>query len=84
VKSRRLIDRHRVIIVDDSSRGKLHAGLGLLVFRVIHTIHPVMKHLAQYRFTGKSRCPRRKWIPAFEDVIQSRKFWTSLGFVSPL
>ena len=27
----------------------------LLVFRVIHTIHPAMKHLAQYRFTGESR-----------------------------
>jgi hypothetical protein len=36
----------------------------LLVFRVIHTIHPAMKHLAQYRFTGESRCPRQKWIPA--------------------
>ena len=36
-----------------------------LVFRVIHTIHPAMKHLAQYRFTGESRCPRQKWILAF-------------------
>ena len=37
----------------------------MLVFGVIHTIHPAMKRLAQYRFTGESRRPRQKWIPAF-------------------
>jgi hypothetical protein len=48
--------------------------LDLLVFRVIHTIHPAMKHLAQYRFTGESRCPRQKWIPAFAGKARSG-FW---------
>jgi hypothetical protein len=45
------------------------------VFRVIHTIHPEMKHLPQYRFTGESRCPRQKWIPAFEAVMKFTIGW---------
>jgi hypothetical protein len=46
------------------STGSICAS-ALLVFRIIHTIHRAMKHLAQYRFTGESRCPWQKWIPAF-------------------
>jgi hypothetical protein len=36
-----------------------------LVLRVIHTIHQAMTHHRSYqsRYTGDSRCPRRKWIP---------------------
>jgi len=38
-----------------------------LVLRVIHTIHQAMTHHRSYqiRYTGESRCPRQKWIPAF-------------------
>jgi hypothetical protein len=38
-----------------------------LVLRVIHTIHQAMArhHSYQSRYTGESRCPRQKWIPAF-------------------
>jgi hypothetical protein len=37
-----------------------------LVLRVIHTIHQAMTlHRShQIRYTGESRCPRQKWIPA--------------------
>jgi hypothetical protein len=37
-----------------------------LVLRVIHTIHQAMTHHRSYqiRYTGESRCPRQKWIPA--------------------
>ena len=37
-----------------------------LVLRVIHTIHQTMTHHRSYqiRYTGESRCPRQKWIPA--------------------
>src|SRR5690242_14099912 len=53
---------------------KKHTISSELVFRVIHTIHPVMKHLAQYRFTGESRCLPQKWIPAFAGKAR-RGFW---------
>ena len=38
-----------------------------LVLRVIHTIHQAMTHHRSYqiRYTGESRCPPQKWIPAF-------------------
>ena len=38
-----------------------------LALRVIHTIHQAMTHHRSYqiRYTGESRCPRQKWIPAF-------------------
>jgi hypothetical protein len=38
-----------------------------LVLRGIHTIHQAMTHHRSYqiRYTGESRCPRHKWIPAF-------------------
>lgn len=29
------------------------------------------KHLAQFRFTGESRCPREPWIPAFAGKARS-------------
>src|ERR1700730_4706188 len=37
-----------------------------LVLRGIHTIHQAMPHHRSYqiRYTGESRCPRQKWIPA--------------------
>src|ERR1700730_15527752 len=37
-----------------------------LALRVIHTIHQAMTHHRSYqiRYTGESRCPRQKWIPA--------------------
>jgi hypothetical protein len=41
-----------------------------LVLRVIHTIHQAMTHHRSYqiRYSGESRCPRQKWIPAFGRV----------------
>src|SRR5215813_6617484 len=46
----------------------------ILGFRVIHTIHQTTKHLTQSRFTGESRCPQRKWIPAFStDQVRGLK-----------
>ena len=37
-----------------------------LVLRVIHTIQQAMTHHRSYqsRYTGESRCPLQKWIPA--------------------
>src|ERR1700730_15899291 len=51
-----------------------------LVLRGIHTIHQAMTHHRSYqiRYTGESRCPRQKWIPAFEGVTQSR-FWRDVS-----
>jgi hypothetical protein len=39
-----------------------------LVLRVIHTNHQATAHPIAHtksRYTGESRCPRQKWIPAF-------------------
>jgi hypothetical protein len=46
---------------------KLELLVDSLVLRVIHTIHRAMTHHRSYqiRYTGESRCPRQKWIPAF-------------------
>ena len=48
-------------------RGIGEMPLSKLVLRVIHTIHQAMTHHRSYqiRYTGESRCPRHKWIPAF-------------------
>src|SRR5258706_16431836 len=47
-----------------------------LVLRVIHTIQQAMTHHrahTQSRFTGESRCPRQKWIPAFAGKARRRR-----------
>ena len=60
-------------IVVYGSTDNLLVGLAL-VFRGIHTLHQATKHLAQSRFTGESRCPLRKWIPAFPtDQVRGLK-----------
>jgi hypothetical protein len=47
--------------------GDLLSQISTLVLRGIHTIHQAMTHHRSYqiRYTGESRCPRQKWIPAF-------------------
>jgi hypothetical protein len=59
----------------------LAANLGWLfdgyeTYALILTVGVALRHLL-----APSQYPQ---IPAYEGVIQSRKFWTLLGFVSPL
>ena len=42
------------------------------MLRVIHTVHQALMHqslVEKSRFTGKSRCPRQTWVPAFAGKL---------------